>query len=71
MPKYIYTRSSVFEEVFTVTAQSEAEALDLVSDGAPSITIEQRGWVDWYDDEYTLEETEDDVVTFIRSKESA
>lgn len=71
MPKYIYTRSSVFEEVFTVTAQSEAEALAMVSDGAPSITIEQRGWKDWYDEEYTLEEVEDDVVTFLHSKESA
>lgn len=71
MPKYIYSRSSVFEEVFTVTAQSEAEALDLVSDGAPSITIEQRGWVGWADEEYTLEETEDEVVTFLHSKESA
>lgn len=71
MPKYTYTRSSVFEEVFTVTAESEEEARNLVSDGAPGITIEQRGWIDWYDEEYTLEETEDEVVTFIRSKEPA
>ena len=69
MPTYTYTRSSIFEEAFTVTAESEEAALALVSDGAPGVEIHRKDWVDWYDDEYTLEDVEDEVVTFLRSKD--
>lgn len=71
MPKYTYTRSSIVEESFTVEAESEAEALELISDGAPGVEIIGTEWIDWYDEEYTLEEVEDDVVSFLHSKESA
>jgi hypothetical protein len=72
MNRYTFVRSSVFEETFTVEAESEAEALDLVQDGAPSVEIkDHKEWVDWYDDEYSLETVEDDVVRFLNSKELA
>lgn len=71
MPKYTYTRSSIVEESFTVEAGSQEEALELVMDEGKGVTIAQRGWIDWADDEYTLEDVEDEVVTFIRSKEPA
>lgn len=72
MPKYTFTRSSVFEEYFTVEAASEAEALELVQDGAPSVEINSNNyWRDWYDEEYTLNSIEDEVVRFLNSKELA
>jgi hypothetical protein len=71
MPKYTFTRSSVFEEAFTVTAESQAEALALVTDGAPGVEIIRKDWIDWYDDEYSLEQVEEELVTFLRSKETA
>jgi hypothetical protein len=72
MNRYTFVRSSVFEETFTVEAESEAEALDLVQDGAPSVEIkDHKGWIDWHDEEYSLETVEDDVVRFLNSKELA
>ena len=71
MPKYIFTRSSIVEEEFTVEAESQEEALELIMDEGKGVTISQRGWIDWADDEYTLEDVEDEVVTFLRSKEPA
>ena len=69
MPKYTFTRCSVFEEYFTVEAASEEEALELVQDGAPGVEIgSDKYWRDWYDEEYTLEDVEDELVRFVRSK---
>lgn len=68
MNKYTFSRVSLVEEFFKVEADSEAEALELVSDGAPGVEITRTEWIDWYDDEYTLFEVEDDVVQFMKSK---
>jgi len=72
MNRYTFVRSSVFEETFTVEAESEAEALELVQDDDPRVEISDlKGWIDWHDEEYSLETVEDDVVRFLNSKELA
>lgn len=69
MPKYTFSRTSLAEETFTVEAATEEEALDLVRDGAPQVQQGPLTWQDWYDDEYSLDDVEDELVTFIKSKE--
>lgn len=69
MPKYTFTRSSIFVELFTVDAATEEEALDLVRDGGPTVKISEAIWQDWYDEEYSLDDVEDELVTFLHSKE--
>lgn len=71
MPRYIYSHRSIVDEYFAVEAPSEDHARGLVSDGAPGVKMILTDWIDWYDDEYTLEEVEDEVVTFLHSKETA
>ena len=57
MKRYTFVRSSIFEEHFVVEAESEAEALDKLSNG--DYHSDLTDWLDWYDDEYTLEHSED------------
>lgn len=69
MPKYTFSRRSIVDEQFTVVAATEAEALDLVMDGAPGVEIlTHKDWIDWYDDQYELVNEEDELVTFLASK---
>jgi tagatose-1,6-bisphosphate aldolase non-catalytic subunit AgaZ/GatZ len=69
MPKYIFERTSLVTETFTVTADSEDGALDLVRDGGPTVTVGPMVWSDWYDEEYSLDSVEDELVTFLTSKD--
>lgn len=71
MPRFVFSRASIVDELFTVEAEDLAAAQQLVYDGAPQVKIEQGEWIDWYHEEYTLESEQDDLVTFIRSKERA
>ena len=71
MPRYVFSRASVVDELFTVDAEDLETAQQLVHDGAPEVKIQQGEWIDWYHDEYTLESEEDDLVTFLRTKERA
>jgi tagatose-1,6-bisphosphate aldolase non-catalytic subunit AgaZ/GatZ len=68
MPKYIFERTSLVTETFTVIADSEDEALDLVRDGGPTVKVGPMVWSDWYDEEYSLDSVEDELVTFLQSK---
>ena len=68
MPKYIFERTSLCTETFTVIADSEDEALDLVRDGGPTVEVGPMVWSDWYDEEYSLDSVEDELVTFLQSK---
>lgn len=69
MPRYVFSRASVIDEIFTVEAEDLAAAQQLVYDGDPRVKIEQGEWIDWYHDEYTLESEEDDLVAFLHTKE--
>ena len=71
MPRFVFSRASVVDEFFTVEAEDLETAQQLVYDGAPEVKIQQGEWIDWYHDEYTLESEEDDLVTFLRTKERA
>lgn len=69
MPRYVFSRASIIDEIFTVDAEDLDEAKQRVYDGDPSVKIEQGEWIDWYHDEYTLESEEDDLVAFLHTKE--
>lgn len=70
MPRYTFSRASIIDEIFIVDAPDEDTALEMVQDGAPSVKLEQGEWIDWYHEEYDLVHTEDELVTFIQSKET-
>jgi hypothetical protein len=71
MPRFVFSRASIVDEIFTVDAEDLETAQQMVYDGAPGVKIQQGEWIDWYHDEYTLESEEDDLVSFIKSKERA
>lgn len=66
MPKYTFERTSLFVEQFTVDADTEEQALELVRDGGPTVKISEAAWQDWYDEEYSFVEVEDELVTFLK-----
>ena len=68
MPKYMFSRTSIVEELFTVLAKNEQEALEMVSDGHPSVETEQGEWIDWNQDSYQLVDIEDALVTFVKGE---
>lgn len=58
MPKYRYeiTRRSIICETYWVEADSEEEALEICQNG--SAEDPQLEFIDWYDDNYEVEDTE-------------
>lgn len=66
MPKFTYTRLSIIEEEFVVTADTELEALQKVQDGDPSVDILKGEWIDYHSDGYELRDVEDELETWIR-----
>lgn len=71
MTRFVFSRASIIDEIFTVDAEDLEAAQQLVYDGDPKVKIQQGEWIDWYHDEYTLESEEDDLVTFLKVKERA
>ena len=68
MPKYTFSRTSVYDEHFFVEAATEAEARTMVEDGFCDSQV--MCWIDWAEPGYTLEYVEDELVEFINSKET-
>ena len=68
MPRYTFHRNSIVVEAWTVEAPDEDTARDLVSDGHVDSTVVE--FLDWASDEYDLVEVEDELVTFLNSKET-
>ena len=69
MPKYTMWRNAIICEVYEVTAASEHEAREKLHNGeCDPIHTE---WVDWSTDGFELENVEDELVTFLQSKEIA
>jgi hypothetical protein len=66
MRTYVFTRRSIIEEIFTVKAKSEDEALEMVQEG--NCLVEQGEWVDWHDRGYEFESVSDELVDFLNSK---
>lgn len=68
MPKYTMWRNAIITEVYEVTAASEDEALQKLYDGeCDPVNTE---WMDWATDTFELEHVEDELVTFLQSKET-
>lgn len=68
MPKYMISRRSIINELYEVVADTEEEALAIAYDGdipEPYATE----FCDWYDEQYEVDSIEDELVTFINSKE--
>ena len=68
MPRYTFSRRSIVEEIFTVVADKEETAHDMVQDGHPAVEIEQGEWVDWAEDRYHLETVEDEMTMFVKGE---
>ena len=67
MPKYTFSRLAIVCEKFEVVAESEEAALEQIQNGCiePEPNPE---WIDYHSDEFELEYTEDELVTFLQSK---
>ena len=68
MPKYTFWRNSIVSEEWTVEAASEEEARNKVSNGEVEGDIVE--FIDWATDDYVLDRVEDELVTFLNSKET-
>jgi hypothetical protein len=69
MPKYTMWRNATITEVYEVTAASEEQAREKLFNGeCDPIHTE---WVDWATDSWELEHVEDELVTFLNSKDPA
>ena len=68
MPKYTFWRNAIIAEIYEVTAASEEAAREKLFNGeCDPVNTE---WVDWATGGYELEEVEDELITFLQSKET-
>ena len=67
MPKYTFWRNAIVAETYIVEAKTEEAARQQLWDGTVDVFTEE--WVDWASSDYQLEDVEDELVTFIQSKE--
>lgn len=71
MRTFVYTRRSIIEEIYTVKAEDEDQALEMIQDG--QVDPEQGEWVDLEylgKESYELESVSDELVDFLNSKET-
>jgi len=68
MPKYTFSRLAIVCEKFEVQAESEEAALEMIQNGEiePEPNPE---WIDYHSDEFELDYVEDELVTFLHSKD--
>ena len=64
MPKYTFTRLSVYNEQYRVDARSEAEARARIEQGDYESDIVE--WIDWAEDDYELVQEEEELETWLR-----
>ena len=67
MPKYTFWRNAIIAETYIVEAATEEEARQKLWDGECDPFTEE--WIDWHSDNFELEDVEDELVTFLQSKE--
>ena len=67
MPKYTFWRNAIIAETYEVTAATEEEAREKLFNGEADPTNTE--WIDWHDRDFELEYVEDELVTFLQSKE--
>jgi hypothetical protein len=67
MPKYTFWRNAIVAETYIVEAKSEEDARQKLWDGTEEVFTEE--WVDWATSDFQLEDVEDELITFLNSKE--
>jgi hypothetical protein len=68
MPKYTFWRNAIIAEMYEVEASSEDAAREKLFNGeCDPVSTE---WVDWHDHSFELDNVEDELVTFLQSKET-
>ena len=68
MPKYTFWRNAIVAETYEVTAATEEEAREKLFNGeCDPVNTE---WVDWATSTFEVEDVEDELVTFLQSKET-
>jgi len=68
MPKYTFWRNAIVAETYEVTAATEEEAREKLFNGECDPVDTE--WMDWATGGFELEFVEDELVTFIQSKET-
>jgi len=67
MPKYTFWRNAIIAETYEVEAASEEAAREKLSNGeCDPVNTE---WMDWATRDFELDYVEDELVTFLQSKE--
>jgi len=67
MPKYTFWRNAIVAETYIVEARDEEAARQQLWDGEVEVFSEE--FVDWATSDFQLEDVEDELVTFLQSKE--
>jgi hypothetical protein len=67
MPKYTFWRNAIVAETYIVEAKTEEAARQQLWDGSVDVFTEE--WVDWASSDFQLEDVEDELITFLNSKE--
>jgi len=67
MPKYTFWRNAIVAETYIVEAKDEEAARQQLWDGEVEVFSEE--FIDWATSDFQLEDVEDELVTFLQSKE--
>jgi hypothetical protein len=67
MPKYTFWRNAIVAETYIVEAKDEEAARQKLWDGEVEVFSEE--FIDWATSDFQLEDVEDELVTFLQSKE--
>jgi hypothetical protein len=71
--KFLMSRTSLIQESFWVEADTEEEAREMGFDGeVDNGDPDRREWIDYYDDEWSIDETEciDPLYVMVKDYES-
>ena len=68
MPKYTFWRNAIVAETYIVEAKDEETARQQLWDGEVEVFSEE--FIDWATSDFQLEDVEDELVTFLQSKET-
>ena len=67
MPKYTFWRNAIVAETYIVEAKTEEDARQKLWDGEVEVFSEE--FIDWATSDFQLEDVQDELVTFLQSKE--
>ena len=65
MRKFTFTRSAIVQETYVIEAETQDEAYDIIRDN-PDQPVVDSEFLDWYTDDFVLDEVEDTPLTSIQ-----